>query len=246
MPAPTLPFYDWKACPFEGCAYRQWIARKSVVSYDTWKNDRRPIAQISKGDTVFGVTGVVITFAPGLIRVDRDLPDSNLKRGDTILTYTYRGEGFSAVWFKGKYYTEFDISFTKWPDGQGCGGAHCAATYVELGKKVWWAEVKLKSGRAAWVNMEEADFEGIDLLGGNETCSSRDRRERLLLDAKHSAARLCEPLQNRSFRRRSPALSLPSVGDTSTTVRAGGSSGAERSSGTSPQAAGTGPESLRS
>jgi hypothetical protein len=93
------------------------------LSYDTWKNDRRPIAQISKGDTVFGVTGVVITFAPGVIRVDRDLPDSNLTRGDTILTYTYRGEGFSAVWFKGKYYTEFDISFTKWPDGQGCGGA---------------------------------------------------------------------------------------------------------------------------
>jgi len=207
MPAATLPFFDWKACPFEGCAYRQWIARKSVVSYDTWKNDRRPVAQISKGDTVFGLTGVVITFAPGVIRVDRDLPDSNLERGDTILTYTYRGEGFSAVWFKGKYYTEFDISFTKWPDGQGCGGAHCAATYVDLGKRVWWAEVKLKSGRTAWVNMEEADFEGIDLLGGKETCSMSDR----VLDSKHPAAWLCGPLPSRSFRRRSPALSLPSA-----------------------------------
>jgi hypothetical protein len=79
MPAPTLPFYDWKACPFEGCSYRQWIARKAVVSYDTWKNDRRPIAQIAKGDVVTGITGVVITFTPGVIRVDRDLPDGNLK-----------------------------------------------------------------------------------------------------------------------------------------------------------------------
>jgi hypothetical protein len=164
MPAPTLPFYDWKACPFEGCSYRQWTSRKSVVSYDTWKKDRRPIAEISKGDVVTGVTGVVITFTPGVIRVDRDLADGNLRRGDTILTYAYRGEGYSAVWFKGTYYSEFDISFTKWPDGQGCGGSHCAATYVNLGKKVWWAEVKLKSGRMAWVDMDQADFEGVDLL----------------------------------------------------------------------------------
>lgn len=164
MPAPTLPFYDWKACPFEGCSYRQWTARKSVVSYDTWKKDRRPIAEISKGDVVTGVTGVVITFTPGVIRVDRDLPDGNLKGGDTILTYAYRGEGYSAVWFKGTYYSEFDISFTKWPDGQGCGGSHCAATYVNLGKKVWWAEVKLKSGRMAWVDMDQADFQGVDVL----------------------------------------------------------------------------------
>src|SRR5207248_9874697 len=98
MPAPTLPFYDWKACPFEGCSYRQWTARKSVVSYDTWKTDRRPVAEISKGDVVIGVTGVVITFRPGVIRVDRDLPDANLRRGDTILTYSYRAEGYSAVW----------------------------------------------------------------------------------------------------------------------------------------------------
>jgi hypothetical protein len=171
MPAPALPFYDWKACPFEGCVYRQWIAQKSVSAYDTWKKDRRPVEQISKGDIVLGVTGVVITFSPGVIRVDRDLPDRNLQRGDTILTYSYRGEGFSAVWFKGNYYNEFDISFTKWPDGQGCGGSHCAATYVDLGKKVWWAEVKLKSGRLVWVDMEQADFKGVDLLAGNNTCA---------------------------------------------------------------------------
>jgi hypothetical protein len=166
MPAPTLPFYDWKACPFEGCSYRQWTARKPVAGYDTWKQNRRQVARISKGDTVTGVTGVVITFRPGVIRVDRDLPDAKLKRGDTILTYTYRGEGFSAVWFKGGYYSEFDISFTKWPDGQGCGGAHCAATYITLGRKVWWAQVKLKSGRLVWVQMDGADFEGVDLLAG--------------------------------------------------------------------------------
>lgn len=164
MSAPGLPFYDWKACPFEGCAYRHWTARRQIVVYNTWKQHRQAIAQLSKGDSVLGVTGVVITFRPGVIRLDRDLPEQNLKRGETILSYTYRGEGFSAVWFKGRYYSEFDVSFTKWPDGSGCGGAHCAATYVDLGKKAWWAEVQLKSGRSGWVNMDAADFEGVDLL----------------------------------------------------------------------------------
>ena len=97
--------------------------------------------------------------------MDRDVPDAGLKRGDTILTYTYVGEGFSAVWVKDKYDPSFDISFTKWPDGQGCGGDDCAATYVDLGTKEWWAKVKLKSGLTGWVNMNEAHFSGVDVLG---------------------------------------------------------------------------------
>jgi len=165
MPEPALPFLDWKACPFEGCSYREWTAQKPVTVYDTWKDGRRKVAQVAKGDRVVGVTGVVITFKPGVIRMDRDLPEQHLKKGDTILTYTYLGEGFSQAWFKANYYPEFDISFTKWPDGGGCGGAHCAATYVDLGNKVWWAQVKLKSGRMGWVNMEDAAFDGVDSLG---------------------------------------------------------------------------------
>ena len=93
-----------------------------MTVYDTWKPERRPIAQLAEGDKVTGITGAVVTFKPGLIRMDRDLPDQNLRRGDTVLTYAYRGEGFSAVWFKGKYHRRFDISFAKWPDGTGCGG----------------------------------------------------------------------------------------------------------------------------
>jgi hypothetical protein len=139
MAAPTLPFYDWGACPYETCGYRQWTAHRSVTVYNTWKQGRRPIAQLAAGGKVTGVTGVVITVVPGRIRMDRDLPDADLRRGDIVLTYAFRGEGFSAVWFKGRYYSDFDISFTRWPDGTGCGGAHCAATYMDLGGKSWWA-----------------------------------------------------------------------------------------------------------
>jgi len=162
--APSLPYVDLDACPFEGCTYREWTARKSAVVYDTWEVKRRQVARISVGEKVTSVTGVVITFRPGTIRMDRDLPEAGLKRGDTILTYTYRGEGFSAVWFKGRFHSEFDISFTKWPDGSGCGGTHCAATYTDLGKITWWVQVRLSSGGMGWVDMTNAEFDGMDLL----------------------------------------------------------------------------------
>jgi hypothetical protein len=88
MAAPALPYFDWRASPFEGCRYRQWTARKSIIVCDTWKQQRQEVEQLSMGDKVMAVTGVVITFRPGVVRMDRDLPDRDLKRGDVILTYT--------------------------------------------------------------------------------------------------------------------------------------------------------------
>jgi len=49
---------------------------------------------------VIGITGLVITIRLGRVRMDRDLAEQNLKTGDEILTYNYRGEGYSAVWWR--------------------------------------------------------------------------------------------------------------------------------------------------
>ena len=170
--APALPFYDWKACPFEGCKYGRWTAQKETAVYDTWRDRRKRIATLATGEVVEGITGVVITFEPGVIRMDRDVPEQKLKRGELLLTYAYRGEGYSAVWFQGRYYPDFDISFAKWPDGQGCGNGHCAATYLNLGRKVWRAQVRRGSGVRGWVDMAGATFNGVDALarlsGGSE------------------------------------------------------------------------------
>jgi hypothetical protein len=165
---PKLPFVDRGACPYEGCQYGPWTATKPSVVYDIWKPGRRIIAHLSKGEKVTGLTGLAITYEPGKIRMDRDLPEFLLQRGDTILTYTYHGEGTSAVWFKGRYYPDFDISFARGPDGTGCGGDHCAATYVAQGNQVWWAQVRLNSGRTGWVNMNESGFNGVDALAGTQ------------------------------------------------------------------------------
>jgi hypothetical protein len=160
--APTLPFLDWNACPFEGCTYREWTASTEVEVFDTWKTSRKRVATLPPKTLVTGLSGVVITYKPGTIQLNQDLPDDNLRRGDMILTYTYRGEGLSAAWFKGRFYREYDITFAKWPDGSGCLGTDCAGTYINLGEKVWWAKIKMKSGVVGWVNMNNAKFEGID------------------------------------------------------------------------------------
>jgi hypothetical protein len=137
-----------------------------VVVYDTWEDKRKTVARLSAGDEVTGVTGLVITVRPGKIRIDRDLPEQGLRSGDTVLVYTNLGEGYAKVWFKGRFYSEFDITFAAWPDHAACGPAKCTAAFTDVGKSAWWAQLKLRSGRTGWVNMKEADFDGVDQLAG--------------------------------------------------------------------------------
>jgi hypothetical protein len=185
---PALPYLDWKACPFEGCVYGEWTARKSVTVYDTWKSPRRPVAKLSPGDRVKAETGLVITYRPGVIRIARDVPAQHLKRGETILTYAYRGEGVYAAFVRGRYEPEFEIPPAKWPPvpsackqdgscaigrtpecflqcvgGPGCTGDDCPATFLTLGKKEWWARITLPGSRPAWIQVNPADFDGIAL-----------------------------------------------------------------------------------
>jgi hypothetical protein len=196
LPAqPALPYVDWKACPFEGCVYRQWTARKPMIVYDTWKQPRRRVGNLAAGEKVEALRGAVITFKPGVIRMDGDWPESGLKSGDTILTYAYGGEGSWAAWVHGRYQPELFIPPAKRPGvppacrvddycaidrspycfmqcvgGPGClGSAPCAATWLDPGQKAWWAEVKLGSGRSGWIEVNPADFDGIDLLARAKT-----------------------------------------------------------------------------
>jgi len=165
MDVPALPYHDWNACPFEGCAYRQWTARKPIVVYDTWKAGRRSVTKLSKGEKVVGLTGVVITIRPGVVRMDRDLAEVGLQRGDAILVYTNQGEGVASAWFKGRFYPEFDLSFARGPADSGCLARRCAGIYTD-GKYSWWARIKTRRGVIGWV-MAAGTFDGQDLLGDN-------------------------------------------------------------------------------
>ena len=163
MSAPALPYLDQGACPFEGCAYREWTARKSVIVYDSFRGKRLTVARLDAGEKVTALTGVVITFRPGVIRMDRDLLHQGLRRGDTILTYTYQGEGVSSAWIRGRFYREMDLSFAKGPNDTGCRGQGCAGSFIDPGKHTWWAQIRTGRGITGWV-LAEGNFDGQDLL----------------------------------------------------------------------------------
>ncbi len=127
------------------------------------------MAKLSKGERVLGLTGVVITIRPGVVHMDRDLPEAGLLRSDTVLIYTNQGEGVVSAWFKGRFYPEFDLSFARDQDGRGCRGEHCAGTYAG-GEYSWWARIKTRRGVIGWV-MATGTFDGQDSLAADNIVS---------------------------------------------------------------------------
>lgn len=97
-PKPALPKIDEKACPFEGCQFGAWTATDNVQLFSTWKEDRKPVAVISKGEAVTAITGVHVTFEPSEIQVTAPIPAYGLKAGDTVYGYMYKGEGVFSGW----------------------------------------------------------------------------------------------------------------------------------------------------
>jgi hypothetical protein len=93
-------------------------------------------------------------------------PHAPYKPGDVLWIYTYQGEGFFKVWFKGRMYVE-DLLFS--PYG-GSGGPRCEATdqcWGEMDKRldsVWWIKIRLAGGRTGWTN-EGENFSGADSCG---------------------------------------------------------------------------------
>ena len=159
-PKPTLPKIDEKACPFEGCQFGAWTASDHVQLFSTWKEDRKPVGTVSKGEAVTAITGVHITFEPSEIQVTAPIADYGLKPGDTIYGYMYKGEGVFSAWFNGYWVEDFD--------GSGVADAGCShkcnAKLLKEGRVEWWVEIKTKDGIVGWTK-DTDKFDGKDVLG---------------------------------------------------------------------------------
>jgi hypothetical protein len=89
---PPLPIIDSNACPFEGCMFRKWVIVHDSDIFSSWKEDRKFLSKIKKGDVVDGLTGVHITYEPDRVQVLNSIPELGLKPGDIILRCMYHGE----------------------------------------------------------------------------------------------------------------------------------------------------------
>ena len=157
---PALPKINENACPFEGCQFGAWTATDDLQLYSTWKEDRKPVAKLSKGAPVTAVTGIHITFEPDEIQVTAAIAQYGLKPGDTVFGYMNLGEGFFNAWFNGYWVEDFDGSGV---DGFGCE-RKCNAKLLKAGHSEWWVEIKTKDGVIGWTQ-ETTKFDGKDALG---------------------------------------------------------------------------------
>jgi hypothetical protein len=168
-PGPTIPFEDVGACPFEGCVYRDWIAKGPV----TVLADRRADAPIAfflkKGDHAEAITGIVVTVKPGRVQFRKavDLWTTagtlRVEPGETLYLLTYHGEGATTAWFKGRLYDQVDGSefFNGLcEDNPGT----CNGTIIEKPQRVWWIRLRSRQGLTGWTK-EPEKFDNKDALG---------------------------------------------------------------------------------
>jgi hypothetical protein len=168
---PSLPFYDWGACPFEGCTYRRWEAVKSVT---VWTGrDRRHVAfTIKPKEWTRGITGVVITTRPGVSKILVKMTLGNkakvaLAPGDLLYTLHYLGEGFDLFWFRGKTYSD-QISGDVDPDPPPPG---TEIQIISRPEYVWWVKVRNAKGQVGWTDQTDR-FTNMDQFAWNRPGSS--------------------------------------------------------------------------
>jgi hypothetical protein len=148
-------FVDKGACPFECCTYRDWGTEKTTKLYAEPKTNSPVVGAAEKGTTVKAKTGEVHT-KPGELIVKRDV--APYRKGDILWVYTYLGEGYFKIWYRGKFIKD-QIDFNvrnPTPDDWGY--------FKVMPNSVWWVKIRTPSGLEGWTN-EPENFSNQDACG---------------------------------------------------------------------------------
>ena len=160
---PQLPYFDWGACPFEGCTYRSWKAERPTTVW-LHRDRKGPVAfQVKPGEWLEGITGVVITYKPGVSKVLAPMTLGNdvtvaVVPGDLLYTLHYAGEGFDLFWFNGKTYADQIASDTPDPDPPP---SHLTIQVISRPRCVWWVKVRNAKGQVGWTDQTK-NFSHMD------------------------------------------------------------------------------------
>lgn len=160
---PPRVLVDRGACPFECCHYGRWTATRRIPGYARADGASRRIAWIGKGTSVEALEGDVRTVGQPF-RVRR--AHAGYHPGDTLMVYTYLGEGFFRIWHAGQWREE-DLGFSPFGGslGERCTDlARCWGTLSAPLRPDWWVRVRLPDGRMLQVR-GDAGFAGQDACG---------------------------------------------------------------------------------
>ncbi len=162
-----MPYYDWGACPFECCTYRQWEAVKELRIYQSRDKKSAVAFRVKKGEWIQGVTGVVITHEYGKTKILKpikaylekgDRHSLILKPGETVYTLHYVGEGKDLFWYRGGVYVGGIAAeeLTSNPPPPEFG-----VQVLSMPKCIWWVQIKNNKGQVGWTDETKA-FKHID------------------------------------------------------------------------------------
>lgn len=165
---PPLPYLDWDACPFECCTYRDWIANAPLKVYETRSVKGKVVFEVKQGESVRGVTGVVITHHYGVSKVLKpitlgyplkgDKPVLSLQPGELLYTLHYLGEGVDLFWYKGNLYSD-QIS-ARDPDTDP-PPPDLNVQVISVPQNNWWVKIQNRNGKTGW-SRETEKFDKMD------------------------------------------------------------------------------------
>jgi hypothetical protein len=165
-------FEDEGACPFECCIYREWTTNQPTTVH-RGRNVKSPVEfRLKTGDTVTGLTGVVVTLKPGKTVIDRPVTldcgseKIRAKQHDVLNLLHYQGEGDFKFKLRGKI-CEGEVP---WPVNRerefGALGTDRREikSYLHtetVPETIWWVQIRNRDGKVGWTN-ESNHFEHQD------------------------------------------------------------------------------------
>jgi hypothetical protein len=156
---PEMPYEDAGACPFEGCVYREWVARERVQVLAERRDGARESFAIGAGEPVMAVTGVVSVTRPGRVQVteptaiETNAGSLTLQPTETLYLLTPLGEGHFVASVRGRIVRDVDP---------------LTARVLEPVQFTWWVQLRNAAGQTGWAKVRPGQFRGMDLLSGPE------------------------------------------------------------------------------
>ena len=152
---PRVPYESQGACPGECCAYGgRWTVREDTTVLAHPKADSPAAFRLRKGDTVEGLTGMVVTTKLGRavarkpVRIDAQ---QQVEAGpaDKIFVLYDRGEGYWRVWLRGLLYDAGLPTENDWCATDTGRPKECDVQIVARPETVWWSKfAQAEAGRA--------------------------------------------------------------------------------------------------
>ena len=147
---PPIPYDDYGACPFEGCVYREWVAKKDISVLKERKNDSPILCTVRAGEKIQAIFGIVTTLEPGIARAAKRIRLAGLigDPGEMIYLLTYQGEGTWRTFFHGTLVDGVPINESRYEAIKNDD------PFIPEKKtnSIWWAKIETSQGNLGWTN----------------------------------------------------------------------------------------------